>query len=268
MIRFLPRTAWPVAWAALTAIGSLASLPIPPAVAQIIVPPQQEKKNFTDAEISNGFFRTAFGAEFHLAGQVDRIRKYAKPVRVFIDNRASPDRRNQLRDVIADIAHRVEHLDIAATEVRETADVIVTLVRDRDLHKTITSFYGADRAKDIKKAMNPQCLSSFTKNSDFAIINSNVILAVDIGSFAFADCAYEELLQALGPINDTDAVPWTTFNDNVSMGHFGIYDQYLLNILYHPKVRPGMTVSEMQALLPQILPDVRAWVSKVNGLSN
>jgi hypothetical protein len=189
-------------------------------------------------------------------------------VRVYIDNRASPDRRNQLRDIISDIAYRVEHLDIAASEARETASVIVTLVRDRDLHKTITSFYGVDRAKEIKKAINPQCLSSFTKDSDFAIINSNVILAVDAGNFVFADCAYEELLQALGPINDTDAVPWTTFNDSISMGHFGIYDQYLLNILYHPQVKPGMTVDEMKALLPQILPEVRAWVNKVNGLSN
>lgn len=268
MIRFLPRTAWPAAWAALIAAGLLAPLPIHSAQAQTIVTAQQEKKSFTDAEIIDGFFRVAFGAEFHLAGQVDRIRKYTKPVRVYIDNRASPDRRNQLRDIISDIAYRVEHLDIAASEVRETASVIVTLVRDRDLHKTITSFYGVDRAKEIKKAINPQCLSSFTKDGDFAIINSNVILAVDAGNFVFADCAYEELLQALGPINDTDAVPWTTFNDGISMGHFGIYDQYLLNILYHPRVKPGMTVDEMKALLPQILPEVRAWVSKVNGLSN
>lgn len=238
------------------------------ASAQTIVTPQQEKKTFTDAEIADGFFRVAFGAEFHLAGRVDRIRKYTKPVRVFIDNKASPDRRNALRDIIADIANRVEHLDIAATEVREGADVIVTLVRDRDLHRTITSFYGVDRAREIRKAINPQCLSSFTKDDSFAIVNSNVILAVDAGSFVFTDCAYEELLQALGPINDTDVVPWTTFNDNISMSHFGIYDQYLLNILYHPKMRPGLSVDEVKALLPQILPDVRAWVGRLNGSAN
>ena len=71
-----------------------------------------------------------------------------------------------------------------------------------------------------------------------------------------------------GPINDTDSVPWTTFNDKVSMSHFGIYDQYLLNILYHPRVRPGMSVDEVKALLPEILPEVRAWVAKSNGLPN
>jgi hypothetical protein len=268
MVRRFTRLVQPVAAAVAMAALLPGLLLANAASAQTIVSPQQEKKTFTDAEIIDGFFRVAFGAEFHLAGRVDRIRKYTKPVRVFIDNKASPDRRNTLRNIIADIANRVEHLDIAATDVREDADVIVTLVRDRDLHRTITSFYGVDRAREIRKAINPQCLSSFTKDDTFAIVNSNIILAVDAGSFIFADCAYEELLQALGPINDTSAVPWTTFNDNISMSHFGIYDQYLLNILYHPKMRPGMSVDEVKALLPQILPDVRSWVGKLNGLAN
>ena len=48
------------------------------------------------------------------------------------------------------------------------------------------------------------------------------------------------------------------FNDNVQMGFFGIYDQYILNVLYHPRVRAGMTRAEVRALLPEIMPEVRA----------
>jgi hypothetical protein len=236
------------------------------ACAQTVITPQREKKQFTDAEIADGFFRVAFGAEFHLAGRVDRIRKFDRPVRVFLDNKAQPDRRKKMREIVADIGTRIEHIDIAVTEQRNAANVIVTLVRDRDLYRTISSFYGPDRAKEIRRAIDPQCLSSFTKRDDFAILSSNVILAVDAGNFVFLDCAFEELLQALGPINDTDAVPWTTFNDEVSMSHFGIYDQYLLNILYHPQIKAGMTADEVKALLPAILPDVRAWVAKRNAL--
>src|SRR3954451_7577667 len=44
-----------------------------------------ERKSFTDAEIIDAFFKTAFGAEYPLAGRVDRIRKYSAPVRVFAD---------------------------------------------------------------------------------------------------------------------------------------------------------------------------------------
>src|SRR4029434_5163938 len=160
--------------------------------AQTVVTPQHEKKQFTDAQITDGFFKVAFGAEFHLAGRVDRIRKYDRPVRVFIDNRARPDRRARMREVIADISRRIEHIDIAETLQRENANVIVTLVRDRDLQRTLSSFYDTDRAREIKKAIDPQCLSSFTKDDNFAIVSSNVILAVDAGSFIFADCDYED----------------------------------------------------------------------------
>jgi hypothetical protein len=80
----------------------------------------------------------------------------------------------------------------------------------------------------------------------------------------FYDCVYEELLQALGPINDDASVPWSMFNDNVQMGFFGLYDQFLLNILYHPRIRPGMTRAEVEAVLPEVLPAVRAWIEETN----
>jgi hypothetical protein len=48
-----------------------------PAIAQR---QRTEKKVFTDDEIIEGFLKTAFGAEYHLAGRVDRIRKYETPV--------------------------------------------------------------------------------------------------------------------------------------------------------------------------------------------
>ena len=65
-----------------------------------------ERKAFTDAEIVEGFFKTAFGAELHLAGAMNRIRKFDGPVRVFVENRATPDRSSQVAAVVADIRAR------------------------------------------------------------------------------------------------------------------------------------------------------------------
>jgi hypothetical protein len=143
---------------------------------------------------------------------------------------------------------------------------VVKLVRDRDLFRTISASYGADRAREIRASLDPQCLSGFRKNEQFEIEHSDVILTVDSGDFIFLDCAYEELLQSLGPINDTSSVPWTMFNDDVQMGFFDVYDQYILNILYHPSIKAGMTVQDVKAVIPQVLADVRAWVAKVNDL--
>lgn len=226
---------------------------------------RSERKSFSDGEIAEGFLKTAFGAEYHLAGRVDRIRKFDGPVRVYAESDRA-DRKTQLAKVVSDIARRVQHLDIAMIETNEAANVRVKLVRDRDLFRTLTNFYGAEKAREIRSSLDPQCLSGFRKNDNFEIEHSDVILTVDNGDFTFLDCAYEELLQSLGPINDTASVPWTMFNDNVSMGYFDIYDQYILNVLYDPRIKPGMTVAEVKAVLPAVLKDVRAWVKRVNDL--
>jgi hypothetical protein len=235
-------------------------------IAAIAARQHAEKKTFTDGEITEGFFKTAFGAEYQLAGRVDRIRKYDMPVRVFADgNRA--DRKAQLARVVTDIGQKIRHLDIAMADNGESANIVVKLVRDRDLYRTITTSYGSERAREIRSSLDPQCLSGFRKNEKYQIEHSDVILTVDNGDFTFFDCAYEELLQSLGPINDTSSVPWTMFNDNVSMGFFDVYDQYILNVLYDPRVRPGMTVAEVREVLPAVLADVRAWVRKTNNLA-
>jgi hypothetical protein len=141
----------------------------------------------------------------------------------------------------------------------------VTLVRQRVFARTVRSYYGAAKAKQIQRSLRPQCLSGIGKDRDNRITRAEAILPVDIGDFSFYDCAYEELLQGLGVINDDASVPWTMFNDDVQMGFFDLYDQYLLNILYDPRIKPGMTKSEVSDVLPDVLPAVRAWVAKVNA---
>ena len=148
----MPRR-FPPLWTLAAALGAVAfgEILVPctafadiPSIAQR---QRTEKKSFTDSEIVEGFLKTAFGAEYHLAGRVDRIRKYDGPVRVFADgNRA--DRKAQLSKIVADIAARVQHLDIAMAETNEDANVQVKLVRDRDLQRTIATFYGSERAKE------------------------------------------------------------------------------------------------------------------------
>jgi hypothetical protein len=225
----------------------------------------KERKTFSDKEITDGFLKIAFGAEYRPAGRTDRIRKYDGPVRVFVESRAKPDRSAEVAGIVADIGTRINHLDIAMADNREAANIVVTLVGDRDLNRTIRAFYGRARAQVIQRSLDPQCLSAIRRDPKFRIERSDVILVVDAGDFVFFDCAYEELLQALGPINDAK-IPWTMFNDKVQMGFFGVFDQYVLNILYDPRIRPGMTVNQVRAVLPQVLPEVRAFVARVNDL--
>jgi Protein of unknown function (DUF2927) len=225
-----------------------------------------ERTSFTNEEIRDGFFKIAFDAELQLGRRVGRIRKFDEPVRVFVFDQADPKRRAEIAAILDDIRARVDHLDLAMTDDLQAANMVVMLVRKRDLNKTISSVYGRDKAKQIQRSLAPQCLSGFGKDRHYRIRHAEVILPVDASDFTFYDCAYEELLQALGPINDDSSVPWTMFNDDVQMGFFDVYDQYLLNILYDPRIRPGMTKEEVGKLLPEVLPAVREWIANTNAV--
>jgi hypothetical protein len=222
------------------------------------------RTDFTNDEIKDGFFKIAFSAELQLGVAAERVRKYDEPVRIFVVSQGLPDRRPEIAAIVADIRARVNHLDVAVTDDREAANFTVTLVGERNLARTIRSHYGSDQAKRIQQSLKPQCLSGIGKDKFYRIRRAEVILPVDAGEFAFYDCAYEELLQALGAIKDDRSVPWTMFNDDVQMGFFDVYDQYLLNILYDPRIRPGMTRDEVNHLLPEVLAAARSWVTNAN----
>ena len=224
-----------------------------------------ERTEFSNDEIKNGFFKIAFHAELQFDARAERLRKFDEPVRIFVINKGLPDRAPEIAAIVADIQAHVNHLDLAVTNHREAANFIVRLVARRDFSQTIRALYGNRRATQIEKSLSPQCLSGIGKDDLYRIHRAEVILPVDAGDFAFYDCAYEEMLQALGAINDDRSVPWTMFNDDVQMGFFDVYDQYLLNILYDPHLRPGMTKAEVDRVLPTVFPAARVWVASVNA---
>ena len=157
-------------WFRLLALGGMTLAPLMTAAlaedAEIAHRRALETQRFTDDQIIDGFFKVTFGAEFHIAGGVDRIRKYDGPILVYVDNRAQPDRSQQVGAVVADIRSRIRDLDIAITAKREDAQIIVSLVRDRDLAHAIRALYGIDRARRIQRSLEPQCLSGFRKDEE------------------------------------------------------------------------------------------------------
>jgi hypothetical protein len=234
---------------------------------RVIIQRHAQQTRFSDAQIIEGFFKIAFGAELRIAGSAGHIRKFDGPVRVFFDNRTPADRRADVAAVVSDISAYVDHLDIELTADRNAANVLVTLVRDHsELLRTMRTRYGRKLSDEIDRRLAPRCLSGFSEDSEHRIQRAEVLLTAEGGDFSFLDCAYEELLQALGPINDDRSVPWTMFNDDVQKGFFDIYDQYILNILYDPRVRPGMTRPEVRNVLPEILPAIRKRISVIQQL--
>ena len=67
----------------------------------------------------------------------------------------------------------------------------------------------------------------------------------------------EEILQGLGPLNDDSTLKYSVFNDQSRISKFTKHDRYLMNMLYHPSIKPGMRESDVMEIMPQVLADVR-----------
>ncbi len=93
-----------------------------------------------------------------------------------------------------------------------------------------------------------------------------MILTYDSSDFTFLDCAYEELLQSLDRSTTPARCPGPCSTTTCRWASSTSTDQYILNLLYDPRIKAGMTVQEVKAMLPEVLTEVRAWVAKINNL--
>ena len=57
-------------------------------------------------------------------------------------------------------------------------------------------------------------------------------------------CIHEEIAQGLGLSNDSPAARPSVFNDDEEFGLLTTHDEFLLRILYDPRMRPGMNEIE------------------------
>ena len=86
---------------------------------------------------------------------------------------------------------------------------------------------------------------------------SDAIIVADEGDARFRRCMVEEILQGLGPLNDNAAATESVFNDTSRLIDFTPYDQLIMNMLYHPRLSPGMREADVAPLLPAVLDDAR-----------
>jgi hypothetical protein len=54
-------------------------------------------------------------------------------------------------------------------------------------------------------------------------------------------CLHEEIAQGLGLANDSPLARPSVFNDDEEFGLLTTHDEYLLKMLYDPRMQPGMT---------------------------
>jgi len=221
-----------------------------PAGAPENAPPQYT--HFTAVELERGFLALAFGSDLRIGARPLGIRRFDHPIRAHIIGGGSINRSAAMFRVIDDYARQVPALRLTQTTATD-ADIELRLIDEKDFKSALQSAFGAKIAGTFVARTDPQCMTSVKSTADGDIVHSVSFIIVDKGDDVFLDCAYHELLHAFGLSNHDQRNPWTTLNQKRMVGYLTVYDRSLLTILYDEAVRPGMTIRQARAVLPQVI---------------
>jgi len=94
-----------------------------------------------------------------------------------------------------------------------------------------------------------------TASNNGGMINGMIFISPTEAADFVEDCVYEELVHAMGLVNDADNTPWFTF-DNLPGHKPRDYDERLLRALYDPRVSTGSTVDDVVAIYEALSMDV------------
>ena len=233
--------------ASLVILALLLVLPSPMSIAQA--------SKFNDADLADGFYKTVFGAEIRAlswGSQTNRVKKYVTPVKIWIDNRARLNRLKTVRRFVRTLPRKIPGLQIRFARTPKEANFKVYIVDSKDYVPTVRREVFGNEDMHVPG----QCIVRVLSRRS-GILRSDAVIVSDQGLSLFRRCMVEEILQGLGPLNDDASLEHSVFNDTSTYDHFTRYDRLIMNMLYNPAVKPGMTRRQVQRLTPRLLKDAK-----------
>jgi len=258
--------AWPSSsWEAPPNTAVVRKRPQPRATTFAVEPILQEPF-YSNEQLHRNFLSIAMRAEaaddVDLSGNIS-VAKWVKPLRYQLVGATEEDAAK-----VAALAKKVRELtgmDIAPATARNP-NVRLSFVPFR--HRDNAVFQLADKGRlgpavgqmvtRWRDAEREKCLGLISVDPVSGAIGKADILIKDELPPTIRDaCIVEELIQSLGLMNDDPRARPSIFNDSQEFLDLTSHDEFLLRILYDERVRPGMTLREMNPLVQQIIREIR-----------
>lgn len=170
-----------------------------------------------------------------VAGVISRLRLLTG---LDID-RAAPDRKPNVELMFVSTAQRATIVDELANSKAIGPQVARLILRWRDT--------------EIEKCLGLMA----TEPNTSSILNSVILIKDELPRQIRDACIVEEIVQSLGLMNDDRRARPSIFNDDQQYLDLTSHDEYLLRILYDPRVRPGMTRRQVGPLARGIIGELR-----------
>ncbi|WP_417666580.1 DUF2927 domain-containing protein [Roseibium sp.] len=212
---------------------------------------------FTTDELLDGFQKTVFGLEYRSwSWRPYLVKKFTVPVRFYVHNLARKNRKPLVTRFVSGLDRKIHGLNSTLASSPDTSNFQIYVVDRRQYADVVR-----DKIYNDKNAKVPgRCLVRVVSGRR-GIKRSAAVIVSDEGEFLFQRCLVEEVLQGLGPMNDDQSLTHSVFNDTSRHSRFTVFDQIILNMLYDPRIRPGMSAQQIETLLPLIARDARRLVN-------
>ncbi|MDP5306138.1 DUF2927 domain-containing protein [Paracoccus spongiarum] len=93
---------------------------------------------------------------------------------------------------------------------------------------------------------------AYSRGSGTDYVRAVALLRAELPPLLRSSCIHEELAQGMGLANDSPTARPSIFNDDEEFALLTRHDELLLQILYDPRLRPGMTEAEAIPIVREI----------------
>lgn len=182
-----------------------------------------------------------------------RVRKWQQPIKLWLED-PSPEAAQHISLVHMQSAHlaSLTGLRIEMAPSAAQANFFVLFSVAATWHADVARISGQAR---LTPPRNAACMFGIQTDAASQIKRAWVVIPVDHASEhrALLSCVVEEMTQALGLPNDADSVFPSIFNDKTPEALLTGLDVVLIQLLYQPQVKAGMTPMQVSPVVMQLL---------------
>ncbi|MEY8117091.1 DUF2927 domain-containing protein [Falsihalocynthiibacter sp. BN13B15] len=233
---------------------------------------------FTANDLAENFMKIAFFAEFSMVNGRLVAQEVAFPMRrwqnpvvinVILGETLTESQQRADQAEVKRFASRLERVTGHPIQMgsRQSANLFVLILNEDErlaagplLREIIPEISNVDIQALTQITKNDLCIAqSYSEGHASKYIGrALVIIRDEHPDLLRKSCIHEEIAQSLGLSNDSDAARPSIFNDDEEFGLLTTHDEYLLRILYDPRLTPGMDAQTARPIVDQIARELMA----------
>lgn len=222
---------------------------------------------FTNTMLARNFEQIAFFNEydsnFSGRGGASPLRRWSAPVRmeVIFGEGVPPSQRKSDTASVTDYAARLARVTGHPVSVGGRPNFIVIIAGEDDRGEALAA--AAKRMPGISQASLAPLIN--LRNDTYCVVAAYAggagdntytaalaVIRAENPSLLRLSCIHEELAQGMGLANDSPAARPSIFNDDDEFALLTRHDELLLQMLYDPRLRVGMTADEARPTVQKI----------------